>query len=110
LLFRYPLEVDRVVHAFGAAVVTLVAWRVLRSRVSVLDGSVFVLVALAGLGVSALEEISEFLFSRVWHSNIGGYVNTGWDLVFDFVGCVAAAWCLARTSGARTPSSRTASS
>lgn len=96
-LAPYPLEVDRLVHAFGAALLTLVAWRMLRARVPSLDGVAIFLVALAGMGASALGEVAEFVGSRIGPTNVGGYVNTGWDLAFDLMGCSAAAWWLARS-------------
>jgi hypothetical protein len=88
----FPLQVDRVVHAFGSAVVALVAWQAVRGH---LIGARPIpwLVVLAGMGVGAIEEVAEFASSSVAPSNVGGYSNTGWDLVFNLVGCtVAAAW------------------
>jgi hypothetical protein len=33
----------------------------------------------------------EFFASQLFASNVGGYLNTGWDLVANLVGCSAAA-------------------
>ena len=51
-----------------------------------------------GLGFGALNEMIEFLITRVVpETNIGGFENTGWDLVANFTGSVLAAlWVRAR--------------
>jgi hypothetical protein len=35
--------------------------------------------------------VIEFFASTLFASNVGGYVNTGWDLVANMVGCTVAA-------------------
>jgi hypothetical protein len=88
----HPLAVDRLVHAFGAAVVTLVGWQIPRPHLLPAmrtPWAALCLVGLAGMGACAIEEVAEFISSRIAPSNAGGYVNTGWDLVFDLIGCVA---------------------
>ena len=52
------------------------------------------LVAAAGMGLGALNEVIEFTATRFADTNVGGYVNTGWDLVFNMVGSVGAALIL----------------
>lgn len=95
-LVLYPLQVDRLVHGFGSAIICLVAWEVLRSHLTATDRvpwSVVYLVALVGMGAGAIGEVAEFASSSFAPSNVGGYVNTGWDLVFNLVGCaIAAGW------------------
>ncbi len=62
-----------------------------------------VMVVLAGLGIGAGNEIVEFFATVILaETNVGGHVNTGWDLVFDLVGGVAAALWLSssKVSGA----------
>jgi hypothetical protein len=54
------------------------------------------LVALMGMGVGAANEVVEFAASQVANTNVGGYVNTGWDLVFNTVGCASASGWIAR--------------
>ena len=50
-----------------------------------------VLVAAAGLGFGALNEIIEFAATLlVPETNVGGYRNTGWDLVSNLVGATVA--------------------
>lgn len=86
-----PYQVDRLVHMFGFGTATLVCWEVLRARVPTVTMSkaIAVLVALAGLGVGATNESLEFLATRIAETNVGGYDNTGWDLIANTFGCVA---------------------
>ena len=43
-------------------------------------------------GVGAANEIVEFIATiSLPNTNVGGYENTGWDLVANFVGCIIAA-------------------
>jgi uncharacterized membrane protein YjdF len=96
------LRFDRLVHAFGFGFATLACGKVLARWLP--DGRIgpgaAVLVVLAGLGVGAVNEIVEFgatLFLP--ETNVGGYVNTGWDLVFDLAGgVVASPWLVRATS------------
>ena len=51
-----------------------------------------VLCGAAGMGFGALNEVVEFAATLMMPStNVGGYVNTGWDLVANLAGCVIAA-------------------
>lgn len=97
----HPLtpKFDQVVHFAGFAVATLAAWECL---VAATGGKVrasagpLALVALAGIGLGAMNEVIEFVATRVMpETNVGGYENTGWDLVCNAIGAVAAVACLA---------------
>lgn len=94
------LHFDRLVHAFGFGFATLACGRVMLRLLPEprLTRAAAVLVVLAGLGVGAVNEIVEFFATLVLpHTNVGGYVNTGWDLVFDLIGgIVAAVWLVTR--------------
>jgi hypothetical protein len=92
---------DQAVHVFGFGAATIAVWQGLRTRL--LRGTrpgagVGFVVALAGMGVGALNEVLEFLSTRVLpETNVGGYVNTGWDLVYNALGATAAAaWIAVR--------------
>jgi hypothetical protein len=50
-----------------------------------------VLVAVAGMGLGAANEVIEFIATRITVTNVGGYVNTGWDLVYNALGAMLAA-------------------
>ncbi len=95
------IRFDRLVHAFGFGLATLVCGKVLHhwlpdQRVTL---GPLVITLLAGLGVGALNEIVEFFATLLLpDTNVGGYVNTGWDLVFDLVGGLVATVWLARSA------------
>lgn len=96
------LKFDQVVHAFGFGVMTFVCWEGLSALVRHLQptrpwyptfGTLLLCVA-ASTGFGALNEVIEFAATLlVPETNVGGYVNTGWDLVSNLVGAtVAAVW------------------
>jgi hypothetical protein len=92
---------DRLVHAFGFRTTTVICWQVLRNSVGVrrVTNAVAVIAWLGGLGAGAFNEMVEFAMSRVADTNVGGFVNTGWDLIANTVGCtLAAAWLRLRRS------------
>jgi hypothetical protein len=91
------LKYDHVVHAYGFGVTTVVCWeglcallgRVKSSRPSF--GMLLLCVA-AGMGFGALNEVIEFAATLlVPETNVGGYFNTGWDMVANLVGTMGAA-------------------
>ena len=93
------LKYDHVVHAFGFGTTTWVCWQGLSAiirnqgqRIEPTLGLITLSIA-AGLGFGALNEVVEFFVTlTVPESNVGGYINTGWDLVANLVGaCLAAA-------------------
>ena len=57
----------------------------------------------AGMGFGAFNEIVEFVATlTVPNTNVGGYINTGWDLVANMVGAVGACvWIKLRYAAAR---------
>jgi hypothetical protein len=98
---------DQVIHAFGFGAATVAVWQGLRTRLPSgarpRVGLGFV-VALAGMGVGALNEVLEFLSTRVLaETNVGGYENTGWDLVYNALGATIAALWIAVRSRTATP-------
>ena len=98
------IKYDQVVHAFGFGVTTWMCWQVLRRHLSEpppLKGPLILCVA-AGMGFGAMNEIVEFAATKlVPETNVGGYDNTGWDLVANAVGCITAALLIARAERAR---------
>ena len=93
------LKYDHIVHAYGFGVTTWVCWQAMRRNLA--DprprfGPLFLCVA-AGMGFGAMNEIVEFVATlTVPETNVGGYVNTGWDLVANAVGATTAAFLIAR--------------
>jgi hypothetical protein len=66
-----------------------------------------VLCAAAGLGFGALNEVVEFLATLlIAETNVGGYRNTGWDLISNLIGATVAAsliWLHGRTRATADP-------
>lgn len=92
---------DQIVHAFGFFSATLAAWEGIVSfmRADLKPGVGQALVAaLVGMGLGAVNEVIEFVMTLVLpETGVGGYTNTGWDLVSNTVGSLAAAAvCLLR--------------
>ena len=100
------LKYDHVVHAYGFGMTTWVCWQGLRAAIRRRAGVVrptfglMVLSATAGLGFGALNEVVEFVATLlIPETNVGGYRNTGWDLVANLFGATVAAtliWLLGR--------------
>lgn len=91
---------DQIVHAYGFFAATLASFKALRAAITgqvVPPGSFRVTAGLtfacflAGMGLGALNEVVEFIATRFMETNVGDYVNTGWDLVSNMVGAAAAA-------------------
>ena len=94
------LKYDQIVHAYGFGVTTWVCWQGLQAihRATRPTFGRLVLAGAAALGFGALNEVIEFAATRIMpDTNVGGYVNTGWDLVANLVGVVAAMFILARS-------------
>ena len=87
------LKYDQLVHFYGFGVTALVLWHILRRNFPVLDGtrSIYVFAVLGSMGLGALNEIIEFVaVVSLPDTNVGGYHNTGLDLVFNAAGAVVA--------------------
>lgn len=94
---------DQAVHAFGFFMSTLAAWRaIVVASANTLRPTFGPLLAagLMGMGCGAVNEVIEFVATRIMpHTNVGGFENTGWDLVSNMVGCTLA-MLLIRVRGA----------
>jgi hypothetical protein len=92
------LKFDQAVHAYGFGMATWVCWQGIRAAIRKRGGAVIpslglmVLAATAGMGLGAMNELVEFVATLlIPETNVGGYLNTGWDLVANFVGATGAA-------------------
>lgn len=88
------LKYDNIVHAYGFGLSTWTVWQGLRTRLADPTPTFGLLfcAACAGMGLGALNEIVEFIaVLTIPDTNVGGYVNTGWDLVSNFTGATTAA-------------------
>ncbi len=86
---------DQWTHAFGFCVATIASWFAiqkaarcaLRPTIGPLTGA-----ALMGMGLGAFNEVVEFAATLlIPNTNVGGYENTGWDLVSNMVGAAIGA-------------------
>lgn len=95
------LKFDQVVHAYGFGVMTWVCFEGLAATelgrmqpsaaMIVPTMGRLVLCGAAGMGFGALNEVVEFAaVLLVPETNVGGYYNTGWDLVSNLVGVLVA--------------------
>lgn len=90
------LKYDHVVHAFGFGTCTWLTWEALRASIQARLGrklypsmGMIFLCVFTGMGLGALNEIVEFIaVLSVPETNVGGYVNTCWDLVANLAGCL----------------------
>jgi len=91
------IKYDQVVHAYGFGITTWVCWQALASKLRPYGSATptfgtMVLCAAGGMGFGALNEVIEFTaVLLVPETNVGGYINTGWDLVANLTGCTIAA-------------------
>jgi uncharacterized membrane protein YjdF len=100
------LRYDQLTHAIGFGFAGLAVreqftpW-LPHPRVS----AVFTVVFLGGVAIGAINELLEFLLTRVVpDTNVGGFENTGWDLAANTVGsAVAALWAARQVSKAAGP-------
>jgi hypothetical protein len=106
-LVPHVLRFDQVVHVLGSAAGTWASWQLLGTWLDLARAPVrvqAVLAALAGLGKGAVNEALEFLAALQGGGLVvGGFENTGWDLVFDVAGCAACAVFLVTSGAARRP-------
>lgn len=80
------LKYDQAVHAFGFGLCTSLCWQALSVRLDRPQASlgIALLCALGGMGLGAVNEVLEFVaVLTIPDTNVGGYENTGWDLVFN---------------------------
>ncbi len=98
-VFKY----DNLIHAYGFGITTWACWQGLRASVGDVSPTLgrLVLCSAAAQGFGALNEVIEFVATLLGPSNVGGYVNTALDMVWNLVGTVMAAACIALASGRR---------
>lgn len=92
------LKYDQLVHAFGFGLVTWLCWQSLQSafiqrgcEIKPTLGLMALCMA-AGMGFGAANEVVEFIATLIFPgTNVGGYNNTGWDLIANLAGSFFAA-------------------
>ncbi|PIT86783.1 MAG: hypothetical protein COU33_01285 [Candidatus Magasanikbacteria bacterium CG10_big_fil_rev_8_21_14_0_10_43_6] len=94
------LKYDQFVHAFGFGTTTIVGYQLLRPylKTDLNWTTLSLLLILIGLGAGAMNEILEFIATVIIpETNVGGYVNTSLDLVFNLIGATIAGLWLKKT-------------
>jgi hypothetical protein len=93
------LRYDHLAHAVGIFVGTWLLWELLvpLSAAAARRPPLVLLALLAGLGLGAVNETVEFLATQAHGGgHVGGYTNTGWDLVVNSMAGVVAGVVLSR--------------
>lgn len=94
------LRYDQLAHFLGFGVATLACFHLLKPHLRPTGHklALAVLVAMMGCGLGAMNEIVEFIaVLALDETNVGGYDNTLWDLVFNLFGAATAVvWLNAR--------------
>jgi|TARA_Y100000310_G_scaffold345555_1_gene466457 putative membrane protein len=91
------LKYDQITHTYGFFVATLAMFYVIRKYLSIPFSwiEVGIVVAMAGVGLGAFNEIVEFIMVvTLPDTNVGGYENTIIDLVSNLIGAIAAVFFL----------------
>lgn len=89
----YILKFDQLVHGYLYAVVALLFLHLLRNYFDNKHSQILIgfIAIMASLGVSAINEIIEFIaVLTVPDNGVGGYYNTVLDIVFNFIGSLIA--------------------
>lgn len=98
------VKYNHLVHTYGFAVASWVCWEALRAATGLRRAplGVAVLCGLGGLGLGAMNEVIEFAATLLMpETNVGGYINTGWDLVANTVGAAIAMSAIWAVGGGR---------
>lgn len=87
----YILKYDQVVHFYLYGLVATMSFFLLSRRSKARRRTLALFAILTSVGISALNEIMEFLISvAVPQNGVGGYVNSMLDLIFNLGGAVLA--------------------
>lgn len=101
----YGLKYDHLTHAFGFGVMAWVSWQALRFSIRKMDPdrrqpvrptfTTMTLCFTAAMGFGAINEIIEFVATTLGPTNVGGYINTSYDLISNAVGALLAVLLIA---------------
>jgi putative membrane protein len=82
---------DQFVHLYLYFVVSFLIYELVQPYLSTLPNALlYPLIAMAGTGIGALNEIAEFTTVLLFHdTGVGNYHNNAWDLVFNTAGAIA---------------------
>lgn len=99
----YGLKYDQLTHAYGFAITAWACWQGLCATIRTARGEDIdqrkpveptfgrlLLCFTAAMGFGALNEIVEFLATTMGPTNVGGYINTSYDLISNAIGALIA--------------------
>lgn len=82
---------DQLIHAFGFGTMTLVSYELIRPIITKFKPRAYLICIAAASGFGAFNEIIEFIATVISpQTNVGGYINTSLDLVFNLIGSLIA--------------------
>lgn len=86
------LKYDQLIHAFGSGISAYLVFHILKRYVqNTYIIGVYLVSALAGIGMGVFNELIEFsAFLFFQDTGVGGYVNNMLDLVFNTIGAISA--------------------
>lgn len=88
----YIFKFDQLVHAYGFATTTLVAWHLLKPYLNHKTNYavIYPILVVVSMGLGSLNEIVEFIAVVSFpQTGVGGYYNTALDMVANTFGAVA---------------------
>ena len=107
LIQPHVLKYDKLIHCYGFFVATLAVWEALRRflREELRTGlALFVIVASAGMGLGAFNEVVEYTATVISpDTNVGTYENNAQDLVANMIGAGLAAGLVWWRAGTKKP-------
>ncbi len=94
------IQYDHFVHAAGTCLAALTLFAILVPDVRSDDRRRWIVLAVfGGMGIGAVNEVAEFILTLAHHgAHVGGYANTGWDLISNTVGATIAGIYLMRSA------------
>lgn len=86
------LKFDQVLHFYGFAVTTFVAYHLLKPYLNEKTNYkvIYALLVLIGTGAGVINEIVEFTATLFAETGVGGYLNTSLDLIANTLGAITA--------------------
>jgi uncharacterized membrane protein YjdF len=102
-LGTHLLQYDHFAHAYVSFVAAFACWVMLAAPHATANHrrELVILAVGTALGLGALNEVVEFLATLAHHgAHVGGYWNTGWDLVCNVIGAGAAGVVIAKSHAA----------
>jgi len=90
----FILKMDQVIHVYGFFVAALIVYQLIKPRIANMHPGLLIFLAIIGsLGLSAINEIVEFIaMVAVENNGVGDIYNMGLDLVFNGIGATLGAF------------------